>query len=151
LIASLISLLGAALGLNVLLAEGLRPLLRRILGMKVREAPVSYSEKMRELTAALSKASRQVDRTLQEMVEATRQREATLRAMEQREQELSEREKSLQEKIEVLEQVSLPAAEYFAKMTNEMERRSARRDYAIFGLGVIVTTVISIILRLFGI
>ena len=124
-------------------------------GTYKRERPKSYQEKMEKLTKTLIKASKEVDRTLQEMLEASRQREAMLRAMEQKEQELSQREKQLQERIETLEQVPLPAAEHFAQMSSEiiasMEKRSARRDYAIFGLGVIVTTIISIILRSLGI
>ncbi len=61
---------------------------------------------------------------------------------------LENREKELKEKIEVLEKIPIPVAEHFAKLLESGERRSVRRDYLLFGAGVLVTTVITIAIQL---
>jgi hypothetical protein len=52
----------------------------------------------------------------------------------------------------VLQNVPLPVAQEFAKLVAPAEKKSARRDYLLFVSGVVVTTVITVILKkLFGI
>ena len=73
--------------------------------------------------------------------------------MEKVEAELSalqERHTELQTRIDQLKDVPIPVAEEFAKLTQSGESRSARRDYVLFGLGVVVSTVIAIVLKLVG-
>ena len=60
------------------------------------------------------------------------------------------REKELKERIDALEKTPLPVAEHFAKLIESGEKRSARRDYALFGAGVLVTTVVAILIQLFA-
>ena len=64
--------------------------------------------------------------------------------------QMQDREKELEERIQHLQNVPLPVAEHFAKLTTQGETRSAKRDYMLFGAGVIVSTVIAIILKLIG-
>jgi len=106
---------------------------------------------MANLTRSLVKASADVDRILQEMTEVTQQREGAIVRLEQQLDTLSDRERQLQQEIETLEKIPLPAAKYFASIVERTEKRSAWRDYALFGLGVVVSTVIAIVLRLFGV
>ncbi len=62
-------------------------------------------------------------------------------------QTLETREKELKEKIEALESTPLPVAEHFAKLLESGEKRSAKRDYVLFGAGVVVTTGVAIIIQ----
>lgn len=84
------------------------------------------------------------------MAHVAQERQSTVLALEQELSEISKREKELQERIENLEKVPIPAVQYFAELVEKGERRSAWRDYMLFGLGVLVSTVISIVLRLIG-
>jgi uncharacterized protein HemX len=113
---------------------------------------ISYREKMAALTGSLADASKEVDRILNEMSEVARQREAAISDLETQLGTMTEREKQLQEKISTLEKVPLPAVEYFVQELEKGDKRSAWRDYMLFGLGVVVSTVVAIILKLvFGI
>jgi len=149
LLAAIVTLL-AGVATNVLTEEML-PKLRRRFRPEAREAPKSYKEQMANLTRSLVKASADVDRILQEMTEVTQQREGAIVRLEQQLDTLSDRERQLQQEIETLEKIPLPAAKYFASIVERTEKRSAWRDYALFGLGVVVSTVIAIVLRLFGV
>lgn len=82
------------------------------------------------------------------MTEVSRQREAAIAELEQQLEALAEREKHLQQRTETLKKVPLPAVEYFASIVGRGEKRRAWRDYALFDLGVIVSTVVAIILGL---
>jgi chromosome segregation ATPase len=107
---------------------------------------------MSSLTRSLVDASAELDRVLKEIAEISEQRESAVVTLESQLQELANREKQLQEKVSVLEKVPLPAIEHFVKAVQSGEKRSALRDYILFGLGVIVSTVIAIVLKLiFGI
>jgi predicted nuclease with TOPRIM domain len=113
---------------------------------------VSYQEKMKKLSAELARSSEEVDKTLEEMEMVSRVREEALKSLEAKLSELAEREKDMQTRIDSLKAVPLPAAEYFLEMTEKSEKRSAARDYILFGAGVVVSTVIAIVLKLiFGI
>lgn len=135
---------------NVFTAVAL-PQLKRRFGVEEKKPLKSYGEQMAQLTRSLTKASNEVDRILKEMAETSQQRETALATMEKQLETLSEREKQLQQKIETLEKVPLPAVDYFAGIVEKSEKRSAWRDYALFGLGAIASTIIAIILRFIGI
>lgn len=125
------------------------------LGYKARQRELartgefpSFREKMEKLSQDLARASAEVDKTLEEMAMVSRAREEALKGIESKLDELSKHERKLQTRVEALKNVSLPAVEYFLEMTGKWERRSAARDYILFGAGVVVSTVITIILRL---
>jgi hypothetical protein len=64
--------------------------------------------------------------------------------------EMEQQKERLQQTIEELEGIPIPVAERFAELVDQGERKSAWRDYALFGLGVVVSTVVAIILGLLG-
>jgi len=114
------------------------------------EAPQKpYSERLGELTSNLTKASREVDSILGELAQVARSRESAVVKLESDLSSLEAREKELKDKIEVLQKVPIPVAEHFARLLESGEKRSARRDYALFGAGVLVTTFIAIAIQLF--
>lgn len=106
----------------------------------------SYSDKMTSLTKSLISAAAEVDRVLNEMSDVSRQKETSIADLETRLVELAKREKLQQENIQALKGVPLPAAQYFARVLQRGERRSAWRDYILFGAGVVVSTVIAFVL-----
>jgi uncharacterized protein (DUF3084 family) len=82
---------------------------------------------------------------LSELAQVARDREAAVSTLENQLKDLETKEKTLQQRIEHLQAVPLPVAEYFAQLTGAGERRSAMRDYMLFGAGVLVSTAISIV------
>ena len=61
---------------------------------------------------------------------------------------MGKREKQLKDRIAALENVPVPVAEHFAELMASGQRRTAKRDYVLFGAGVLVTTLITIIIQL---
>ena len=76
-------------------------------------------------------------------------REAAISELEVQLKQMMERERQLQDKINNLEKVPLPAVEYFVNEIEKGEKRNARRDILLFGLGVVVSTVVAIVLKLY--
>jgi hypothetical protein len=62
---------------------------------------------------------------------------------------LESREREMKERIETLQKTPIAVAEHFAKLLEPAERRSARRDFILFGAGVVVSTVIALIFERF--
>lgn len=115
---------------------------------KVVEKP--YSEQLTELTTSLNNSTKEVDRILAELEVVTKGREQTLKKLEKDLVQLEEREKETKKRIEDLQNIPIAVAEHFALMTKEGEKRSAKRDYILFGAGVGVSTIIAIILKILG-
>lgn len=142
-LAALTSLLGAGFAIT----ELMRKLLYRILGKP--EPPKTYAARLSELTRSLTNASAEVDSLLSELSNVAREKETYVKKLEEGLASLAQQEKELKEKIEALENVPIPAAKHFAKLMEPGERRSAMRDYALFGTGVLVTTLITIVIQIF--
>ncbi len=130
-------------------SELARTVLRKVFG-QTAEPSKTYSERLAELTASLTQSTKQVDAVLAELAHVAKEREATVHALEANLSNLEGREKDLQTRIDALQQVPLPAVEHFAKLLETGEKRSAWRDYALFGAGVIVSTAIAIGLKFTG-
>jgi hypothetical protein len=109
-----------------------------------------YSEQLSQLTSSLIKASKEVDRVLKELTEVASNKEISMKTLESNLASLEKKETDLKERIATLERLPLPVAEHFANLIESGEKRSARRDYILFGAGVLVSTVIAVILKLAG-
>ena len=144
----LISAFASLLAGGIASSELIHKLIRHILGKEA--PPKTYSERLSELTSSLTTASSQVDSVLHELSLVAREKEDTVKKLEAGLGELEKREKELKQKIEALQNVPLPVAEHFAKLVEPSERRSARRDYILFGAGVMVTTIITLLLQVFS-
>lgn len=150
-IVALATLVGSAL------AAALRALLERGLLDRIRWLPwvrrprqQTYGERLADVTRRLVKSSSEVDSLLGEMATITKAREQELHRIESQLSQFQEEERSLEERIDALRDTPLPVAEHFARMIERGEKRSAWRDYILFGAGVVVSTVIAIALRLAG-
>ena len=115
-----------------------------------KAAPKSYSQRLAELTDSLTKASADVDAVLKELSEVARQRETAVRQLESDLASMEGREQELKARIEMLQSTPIPVAQHFARLLEGREGRSARRDYALFGAGVLITTVIAIAIQVFA-
>jgi hypothetical protein len=114
------------------------------------EKRLTYSDRLQELTGSLMKASREVDALFREMEQVATDRSKVVEKLESDFLDLEAREKELKKRIEHLQNVPIPVAEHFAKLTASGESRSARRDYILFGAGVFVSTAIAILLKVLG-
>ncbi len=145
-ITSLIAGLASLLAGGLASSEIIQKLIRHLLGIK-KEPEKPYSERLSELTDSLTKASREVDSVLSELAQVAHDRESAVQKLENDLQAMETREKEFKEKIEALENTPLPVAEHFAKLLESGEKRGAKRDYILFGAGVLVTTLIAIIIQ----
>lgn len=130
-------------------SETPRRIIRRLLRVP-EPSGRPYGERLSELTASLTRSSAEVDLVLRELAQVARDREAAARKLETGLSGLEAREKDLKQRIEILQETPIPVAEHFAKLLQSGERRSARRDYVLFGAGVVVTTGITIAIQLFS-
>ena len=102
----------------------------------------------------LRKISDEVDGLFQEIAADLKKRELALAELDTRNKELVIQEEGLRKRIDTLKDVPIEAAEYFQKINQQtlehMDKRSGRRDFLFFVLGIVTSAVISIILRLSG-
>ena len=118
------------------------------MGRKGPKAGKSYGERLSALTSSLNKASREVDSVLKEVAQVARDRTITLQNLETDLENLETHELELKTRIATLKETPLPAAECFAKMMEPGERLGARRDYVLFGAGVVASTIIALVVQL---
>jgi hypothetical protein len=125
-------------------------IIRRILNKNPEMMRQTYSERLSKLMDNLIKASSEVDSILIELSSVTKERTKGIARLDNEVKGLEENEKQLQQRISDLNNIPIPVAEHFASIVAQSEKRSAWRDYFLFGLGVIVTTVIAIIIKYSG-
>ena len=89
-----------------------------------------------------------MDTVLAELAKVARNRETAVQKLENDLVSLDSREKELKTSIKTLEKTPIPVAEHFAKLVADGEKRGARRDYMLFGAGVVVTTIIAIVIQI---
>lgn len=98
----------------------------------------------------LADTSTRMDGIVARIQEYTKGREQSVAKLEEQLGLLTQQEADLRKRIEGLKQVPLPAAEYFATLVNKGERSGALRDYLLFIAGIVVSAIVAIILRHFG-
>ena len=116
--------------------------------LRIEKAEESYSERLTRLTKSLNKSSREVGSVLKELAAVAQSRERAVQNLESELATLEQREQSIKERIEQLQNVPIPVADHFASLVESGEKRSARRDYMLFGAGVVVTSLIAIAIQL---
>ncbi|MCX6578883.1 MAG: hypothetical protein NT166_01710 [Candidatus Aminicenantes bacterium] len=137
-------------GTLLVLTERLfRYLIKKTHQEKINQASQkTYVERLSMLTENLMKASHEVDSVLAELLQVTKDRAEAVKKLETDLAIMEGREKELKNTIETLERTPLAVAEHFAMLVAPSERRSAMRDYLLFGAGVVVSTVIGIIIQI---
>jgi len=150
-IETLTAVIGALLSLvagGIASTDLIRKLLHRILGKP--EPEKTYSQRLSELTHSLTNASGEVDSLLKELGQVAKDKETSVCILEQGLAALEQKEQELKDRIKTLEDMPIPVAEHFARLMETGEKRNAMRDYILFGAGVIVTTVITIAITMFS-
>lgn len=132
------------------LLGGLLPFLERLVRRQFRANEESYAEKLSRLTSGLVKASSEVDGLLKELAVVAKQRAEAAEQLDGELKRLEAHEQELKKNVAELRAVPIPVAEHFAALVSKGERRSAWRDYILFGAGVVVSTLVAIILKLAG-
>lgn len=102
------------------------------------------------LFGELSEASKKMDAAVSRIQEYTKARESAVLNLETQLSQLMQQEGELRKKIEALQSVPLPVADYFASMVSKGEKSSAIRDYMLFAAGVVVSSIVGIVLKHFG-
>jgi len=133
-----------------LLQPDIRKSLSRLLGIPIEQKQETYSDKILRLNETLSKSSKEVDNVIKEMALFGQERANSVKKLEQQLEELSMREQQAKARIQTLEKVPVEALQYFEQILEKGDKRSAWRDYKLFGLGVVVSTIIAIGLKLVG-
>jgi hypothetical protein len=91
-----------------------------------------------------------MDAIVKQIQEYTKAREQAVAKLELGLGLLTQQEQELKQRIAGLQNVPLPAAEYFAQLVEKREKKSAVRDYVLFLLGVLVSAGVAILLRRLG-
>lgn len=117
-----------------------------------REVPPG--ERIQQSISKLSSASQEIDAIIQDIVQDVKRRQTVLGELKVEHQTLSQEEAELSKRVEMLKDLPLEVAKYFQQISEQtlqqVEKKRARRDILMFILGIIVTTVIAILLRVFA-
>jgi hypothetical protein len=115
--------------------------------INLEDQPVSYQDRIMGALEALKKASVEMSKANAEVNEIMSEKQRTLGELEKKLLFLSAEENKLSTKIEALQNVPLEAVQHFEDILSRGEKRSAYRDYILFGTGVVVSVVVSIVLK----
>lgn len=111
-------------------------------------------ERIQQSISKLTNASQEVDIIIQDVIKDIKNRHAILEELKTTHQSLVQEEKELSKRVEALKGIPIEVAKYFQQINEEalqqMENKRAKRDILMFIFGIIVTTVIAMILRSFG-
>ncbi len=110
----------------------------------------NFSARVSRLSDSLKKSSMEIDDALKQFEAAIRQRTTRISQLEKSLQVLSTMEKQAKDRIEKLKGVSIESIKHLEAYLQQGERRSAWRDYILFGSGVVVTTIITALFNFFG-
>jgi chromosome segregation ATPase len=110
-----------------------------------------YGDRIVRLADQLNQSSQEVNDLFRELTEVASQRQSAITRLQGEVKTLEGQERELAHKVKALKDVPLPVAEHFAELVGRVEKRSARRDYLLFSAGVLVTTLIAILLKYFGV
>jgi hypothetical protein len=141
------SLLNAGVAIAVAI---LANLVHTLVYARARRREPSFTDRVSKLAENLNRSSREVDSILKEIASVMADRQAAAAKLEEELSRHSQHESELKQRIDALKDVPIPVAEHFAKLTESGERRSARRDYLLFGAGVLTSIVTAIALRWVG-
>ena len=129
-------------------SELIQKFIRRIFNLPEKKE-IPYALRLSELTKKLEEASSEVDDVLQEIASVADNRQKTVEILERDLSQLEAKEVQLKEKITALENTPVEAAKHFAALVSEGEKRGAKRDYMLFGAGVLVSTLAAIAIQIF--
>ena len=116
---------------------------------------VTPGERIQQSISKLSSSSQEIDAIIKDIVQDIKRRQTVLEELKASHHTLSQEEAELSKRVEVLKDLPLEVAKYFQQISEQtlqqMEKKRAGRDTLMFVLGIVVTTVIAILLGVFGV
>ena len=114
-----------------------------------RNNPISYRERITKTLDTLKKASEEMEIATVEFNSIMKEKQSTIDDLEGKLSVLSSKETELTSRIETLQNVPIEVLKHFEEILNRGNKRSAYRDYLLFGAGVVVSIIVAIILKQF--
>tara|TARA_R110001583_G_scaffold171793_1_gene325523 strand:+ start:916 stop:1431 length:516 start_codon:yes stop_codon:yes gene_type:complete len=108
-----------------------------------------FKERLSDSLETLKKATGEIDNVIEEIAKISQEKHLTIEKLELQLEQLEIKENEMKEKITTMEKVPVESLKYFEDILNKGNKRSAKRDYIIFTLGIILTTIIAVILNIF--
>nr|WP_299033462.1 hypothetical protein [uncultured Tenacibaculum sp.] len=108
-----------------------------------------FKERLSESLETLKNATGEIDNVIEEISKISQEKHQTIEKLESQLGELETKETELRDKITTMEKVPVESIKHFEEILNKGNKRSAKRDYIIFTLGIVLTTVIAIVLNIF--
>lgn len=102
---------------------------------KKRKSKESHNQRLKTLTTNLISASKEVDSILTELANVAEVRESSIQKLETELNGLEQKEVALKTEIEILQKTPLPVAHHFARLLENGESKSRKRDYLLFSAG----------------
>jgi len=96
----------------------------------------------------LIKSASEIDDMLAELTLVARDRNKKIQKLNSEMYELERHKKQLQQRIHELDELPTRVADYFVQLTAKGERRSALREYLLFGADIVVSVLVAIVFKL---
>lgn len=126
---------------------------RLFVGARMTEEQVERKhriEKFESLSQNLRSATLEIEGIISDLAENVKKKDGELMEVEAMLEVAKSKHAEIEGKIAVLKEIPLPVAEYFTELVNAIEKRSAARDYILFGSGLVAGAVINLVLKRFG-
>jgi Na+/phosphate symporter len=117
-----------------------------------RRKDITPSLRVQESISKLSKASKDIDNVIRDVLEEMKARQSALDELMKRHDAFLREEKELTQKVETLRQTPIEVAKYFQQITQEnlqeTEKKRARRDFYFLLAGILLTAATTILLKI---
>jgi hypothetical protein len=102
------------------------------------------------LFAELTEASQKMDGIVSRIQEYTKGRELSVKQLEAQLSQLTQQEEETKRRIQILNQTPVDVVPIMEAMLKKREKSSSIRDYALFIAGVVVSAIVTVILKHYG-
>ena len=113
-----------------------------------KRSPDDFKNKINNSLALLKKSTAEIDSVINEVTLISKEKQKAIELLENQLKDLSVQESDLKKKIETLESTPIDSIKYFEEILNKNNKRDKKRDYMLFALGVLITTIVGIIINL---
>jgi len=120
----------------------------KIFDLEITESK-TYKQRLNDTLSVLKKAFNEVGKATVEFSNLMKEKEKGIDLLEKRLSDLSIEESELKSKVETLQKVPLEAMSHFEEILNKGDKRSALRDYGLFISGIIVSVIVTLILKFY--
>ncbi len=136
--------------ISILISPFFRKVYRRFFKLSRRKSvsEESFSEKLSNLTRNLNDSSLEIDNVINEISIVAIERGKTINKLQEELQKLENKEEEVKNRLQDLKDVPIPVAEHFSEIIESRDKKSALRDYLLFVAGVVVSALVTILLKI---